>query len=274
MRNPLLLLALGGLLSACSTSPISPTPDQSAQTADALVRAEPLHRYANRPYKALGKTYTPLTTLGTYKAKGMASWYGKQFHGQRTSIGETYDMYAMSAAHPTLPIPSYARITHVTNGQSIVVRVNDRGPFVSDRIIDLSYAAAQKLGFKQAGSAEVLVESLAPPSSKLSAPTPAVSSATTTMPTSRLSASDVKTTTNTAYLQVGSFKTLAAAETFMSEANSKLTPGGAQLSVSGTEGLQRVYLGPYSDAADARTNIDKVRNQLGVSPFVTTKRTN
>ena len=86
---------------------------------DAVVKPEPLHRYANRPYSALGKTYTPLQTTGNYKMRGTASWYGKKFHGQRTSIGETYNMYAMTAAHPTLPIPSYARVTNLANGKSI-----------------------------------------------------------------------------------------------------------------------------------------------------------
>jgi rare lipoprotein A len=128
---------------------------------DAVPKAEPLHRYANRPYSALGKTYTPLTETGKYKERGIASWYGKKFHGQRTSIGEVYDMYGMTAAHPTLPIPSYARVTNVATGKSVVVRVNDRGPFLHQRIMDLSYVAAAKLGYIGSGSAEVEVESIA-----------------------------------------------------------------------------------------------------------------
>ena len=126
-----------------------------------MPKAEPLHRYANRPYSALGKTYTPLQATGNYKERGIASWYGKKFHGQRTSIGEIYDMYGMTAAHPTLPIPSYARVTNLANGKSVIVRINDRGPFLHDRIMDLSYVAAYKLGFINNGSAEVEVESIA-----------------------------------------------------------------------------------------------------------------
>jgi len=133
-----------------------------AHVADAVPRVEPLHKYANRPYKALGKEYVPLTSLQPFKQRGMASWYGKRYHGQKTSSGETYDMYAMTAAHPTLPIPSYARVTSMKNGRSVVVRINDRGPFHAERVIDLSYAAAHRLDFIQAGQAQVEVEAIIP----------------------------------------------------------------------------------------------------------------
>jgi len=130
--------------------------------ADAVPRAEPLHKFANRPYEALGRKYMPMTSVQPFRQRGLASWYGKRYHGQKTSSGETYDMYAMSAAHPTLPIPSYARVTSLANGRSVVVRINDRGPFKSERIIDLSYVAAHKLGFIQAGQAQVEVEAIVP----------------------------------------------------------------------------------------------------------------
>ena len=113
-------------------------PANLEQVADAMPRSEPLHKFANRPYEALGKRY----------------------HGQKTSSGETYDMYAMTAAHPTLPIPSYVRVTNVANRKSVVVRINDRGPFKSERVIDLSYVAAYKLGFIQSGQARVEVEAI------------------------------------------------------------------------------------------------------------------
>jgi rare lipoprotein A len=129
---------------------------------DAQPRAEPLHRLANRPYTVLGKSYVPSQALGPYKKQGVGSWYGRKFHGQNTSSGEVYDMYGMTAAHPTLPIPSYARVTNVTTGKSVVVRVNDRGPFLSERVIDLSYTAAYKLGYANKGSALVDVESIVP----------------------------------------------------------------------------------------------------------------
>jgi rare lipoprotein A len=129
---------------------------------DAVVRAEPYARYANRPYVVFGKTYTPMLNELPFVQRGMGSWYGKKFHGQKTSSGEIYDMYKMTAAHPTLPIPSYARVTSVASGKTVVVRVNDRGPFHASRVIDLSYTAAVKLGLLQNGSQQVVVERLLP----------------------------------------------------------------------------------------------------------------
>ena len=158
------------ILAGCSSAPKGggyykddgPGTRTPTNLADAAPRSEPLHKFANRPYSAEGKSYVPMTSLQPFKQRGVASWYGTRYHGKPTSSGETYDMYAMSAAHPTLPIPSYARVTNLANGRSVVVRVNDRGPFRSGRVIDLSYAAAYKLGYTGAGSAEVEVESIVP----------------------------------------------------------------------------------------------------------------
>ena len=166
----LVVLALSACASAPSGSggyykddgPGEKPPANIDQIADAQPKAEPLHRYANRPYQVFGKDYVPLASVQPYRQRGMASWYGRKFHGQRTASGETYDMYAMSAAHTTLPIPSYARVTRVATGRSVIVRINDRGPFHQGRMIDLSYAAALKLGFAQLGSAEVELESIEP----------------------------------------------------------------------------------------------------------------
>jgi rare lipoprotein A len=129
---------------------------------DAQPRAEPIRLQNTRPYQALGRTYVPMTSLQRYSETGIASWYGKRYHGQPTASGETYDMYAMTAAHPTLPIPSYARVTLADGSRSVVVRINDRGPFHADRVIDLSYTAAYKLGILAGGSARVRVESILP----------------------------------------------------------------------------------------------------------------
>jgi rare lipoprotein A len=129
---------------------------------DAVVKLEkPLPR-ANRPYVVFGKTYTPISGDTPYTQRGIASWYGKKFHGQRTSSGEPYDMYKMTAAHPTLPIPSYVRLTSIDSGKQVIVRINDRGPFHSDRMIDVSYTAALKLGLLSKGSHEVLLERVTP----------------------------------------------------------------------------------------------------------------
>lgn len=132
------------------------------QIPDAQPRREPLHRFANNPYQVFGKDYVPRRTLESFSQRGMGSWYGRRFHGQNTSSGEPYDMYAMTAAHPTLPIPSYVKVTNLTNGRSVVVRINDRGPFHAGRVIDLSFAAANRLGYTEAGSALVEVEAIVP----------------------------------------------------------------------------------------------------------------
>jgi len=133
-----------------------------AKIPDAVPRAEPLRDRNNRPYRAQGKAYTPHTRVEPFSQRGVASWYGRRFHGRSTASGERYNMYAMTAAHPTLPIPSYARVTSLENGRSVVVRINDRGPFLHGRIIDLSYVAAWKLGFINKGSAKVEVEQIVP----------------------------------------------------------------------------------------------------------------
>jgi rare lipoprotein A len=137
-------------------------PSNLERVPDAVPKSEPLSKFANRPYTAMGTSYTPMTSVQPFRQRGLASWYGKRYHGQKTSSGEIYDMYQMTAAHPTLPIPSYARVTNTKNGKSVVVRINDRGPFRSGRIIDLSYVAAYKLGYVQAGEATVEVESIVP----------------------------------------------------------------------------------------------------------------
>ncbi|GAB2865903.1 septal ring lytic transglycosylase RlpA family protein [Pseudoduganella ginsengisoli] len=140
----------------------NPPPNLMA-TPDAEVRNEPPIPRANKEYAVFGKTYRPITDPGQpFVQRGLGTWYGKKFHGQRTSSGELYDMYKMTAAHPTLPIPSYARVTNLDNGNQVVVRVNDRGPFHSTRIIDVSYTAALKLGLLDKGSHMLEVERILP----------------------------------------------------------------------------------------------------------------
>ena len=129
---------------------------------DAEPKIEPVFPSTTRPYVVFGKTYTPLAANEPLKQRGIGSWYGKKFHGQKTASGERYDMYKMTAAHPTMPLPSYARVTNLSNGNQVIVRVNDRGPFHSSRIIDLSFTAAMKLGYVGKGSSELEVERLMP----------------------------------------------------------------------------------------------------------------
>jgi rare lipoprotein A len=137
-------------------------PPNLDQVPDADVRNDPLLPYSNRPYVVFGKTYTPITDNKPFTQIGIGSWYGKKFHGQRTSSGELYDMYKMTAAHPTLPIPSYARLTNMVSGAQVVVRINDRGPFHANRAIDVSYTAALKLGLLGKGSHQLQIERILP----------------------------------------------------------------------------------------------------------------
>ncbi|WP_373281428.1 septal ring lytic transglycosylase RlpA family protein [Herbaspirillum rubrisubalbicans] len=138
-------------------------PDGLLDVADAEPQVEPISKAASRPYAVFGKTYVPITDNNQpFIQRGIGSWYGKKFHGQKTSSGELYDMYKMTAAHPTLPIPSYARVTNLKTGKQVIVRINDRGPFHSNRIIDLSYTAALKLGYLGTGSSELEVERILP----------------------------------------------------------------------------------------------------------------
>lgn len=137
-------------------------PDNLWDVPDAEPRIEPYANRGNKPYVVFGKQYVPQMNEEPVRQRGRGSWYGRKFHGQRTSSGEPYDMYKMTAAHPTFPIPSYARVTNLGNGKTVIVRVNDRGPFHSDRIIDLSYTAALKLGYVGHGSAQLEVERILP----------------------------------------------------------------------------------------------------------------
>lgn len=234
--------------------------------SDAVPRNEPLHRYANRPYIALGKTYTPLTVTGNFRQRGIASWYGKKFHGQRTSSGEVYDMYAMTAAHPTLPIPSYARVTNLANQKSVVVRVNDRGPFLHERAIDVSYTAAHKLGIIGNGSGEVEVESIAasgPMQARL--PESSTPAATTASP---IVLKSLESSESSVYLQLGAFKSQQGAESFMERMRSELGDLGRQFKLSAKDGLVRVHVGPYGSQGEARASAERMRSTLGFRPMV------
>ena len=255
--------------------PVADTPRNLDAVPDAVPRIEPLHRYANRSYVALGKTYTPLTSIGNYKQRGIASWYGKKFHGQRTSVGEVYDMYAMTAAHPTLPIPSYARVTNLANQRSVVVRVNDRGPFLHDRVIDLSYTAAYKLDILANGSAEVEVESLSPSANTT---TIAASTVTSEPLESKLPALTVITeatatidslpNSGNVYLQLGAFESQENAKAYLEKIRSKLSNTDKEFKLSDKDGMVRVHIGPYASQAEARGSADSLEEVLGFKPML------
>jgi len=163
-----IIVVLGGLLlggcggvSVYQDSGPAGYPDLS-HTPDAVPRVEPIARANLRPYTVFGRRYQPLKSAKGFTEQGVASWYGKKFHGNQTANGERYDMYAMSAAHKHLPLPSYVEVRNLENGRTAVVRVNDRGPFHGNRIIDLSYAAASKLGMTRKGTALVEIRAIDP----------------------------------------------------------------------------------------------------------------
>ena len=272
---------------------------------DAIPKTEPLRAAANRPYSVFGREYVPLTAVRPFKQRGVASWYGRKFQGAKTSSGELYDMYAMTAAHPTLPIPSYARVTMVANRRSVIVRINDRGPFLSDRIMDLSFTAAYRLGYVNAGSALVEVESIDPenfrPSAKtanarlIPEPEPARETATppvqasarqaepsqpipgkSAVPAETLPATDIPAVPVTAdasgvYLQLGAFSQRDNAETFRSRIHRQLGWLTNPIEIKSGDGLYRLHLGPYRDRAEAERVAARIRETLELKPTFVVK---
>jgi len=262
---------------------LNPPPNLDA-VPDAVPRLEPLHRAANRPYAVLGREYVPATSLKPYQERGIASWYGRKFHGQKTSIGETYDMYAMTAAHPTLPLPSYARVTNVSSGKSVVVRVNDRGPFLHGRIIDLSFAAAHRLGIAQNGSGEVDVQAILPASIARSPqasqpPLPAVASAPTATapyvpapavvhPSALPDAPPVASVVGGYSVQLGAFANFANAQAFLTHAQNQLAAAQVEAKIRQAGGLYRVYIGPYPARTDAERVGERITQAFGFATSV------
>jgi rare lipoprotein A len=226
-------------------------PADLAAVPDAVPRAEPLHRFANRPYQVFGKDYVPQSGLAPFRQSGIGSWYGRRYHGAPTSSGEPYDMYAMTAAHPTLPIPSYVRVTSAANGRSVVVRINDRGPFLADRIIDLSYTAAWKLGYVDAGSARVEVEAVFPGQAEPVA--------------------QAKADAQGVFLQLGAFAAREAAENFRVRVYRDLAWLSEAIQIVPAGAVFRLHLGPYRSPDEARPVADRIQAELNLRPLLVTK---
>ncbi|MHB1591576.1 MAG: septal ring lytic transglycosylase RlpA family protein [Sulfuricella sp.] len=237
---------------------------------DAVPKVEPLHNAANRPYTVLGQTYTPDTRLKPYKETGVASWYGRRYHGQKTSIGEIYDMYAMTAAHPTLAIPSYVRVTNLKNSKSVVVRVNDRGPFHSNRLIDLSYTAAYKLGMLAGGSAQVEVESI-DPAHYAAAAKPAEAPAAAPLADEEPVVAVQEAPSNGHYVQLGAFGAQENAESFRARLKVELTQLADKLQIHPSDGLFRVRAGPFQTLAEASQVAAEIKNSLNIKTVLTTR---
>jgi rare lipoprotein A len=255
---------------------------------DAVPRAEALLPRANRPYIALGVSYKPMTEYQPYKQRGIASWYGRRYHGQKTSSGEIYDMYGMTGAHTTLPLPSYVRVTNPENGRSVIVRINDRGPFHSDRLIDLSYAAAYKLRLSQKGSGLVEVEAIdtrpgAKPLPSVVTPAPATPMPPPGAPVSDtplpqpITANALPQVDNTAsiasgdYVQVGAFKLQSNADALSNRIREQALAGNVATQSWYNNGTYRVLLGPYGSRAEADRAAANIKQALGTTAIVIRK---
>ncbi len=231
------------LLAACVGAPRRPTPPVTAPpqeaVPDAVPRAEPRSSHGNPPfYDVNGRRYTVLASADSYLERGVASWYGPDFHGHNTSSGERYDMYAMTAAHRTLPIPCYARITNLGNGRSVVVRINDRGPFVANRIVDLSYAAATRLDIVRTGTAFVELRTIGPGEAPPEAAPPEPAAPAATPPEAR---------TVALYIQVGAFADQSNAQRVIDRLQSSGVPHVFSLANSDTgRVVRRVRIGPIA----------------------------
>lgn len=232
----------------------SAVPDIS-KIPEPVPRAEPRSVYGNKsPYTVLGKTYRVLPSCKDYDERGQASWYGNKFHGYTTSNFERYDMYAYSAASKVLPIPCYVRVTNLDNGRSAIVRVNDRGPFVDGRIIDLSYVAAIKLGVWPKGTARVEVQGIDPDHPD------AQTARTESARDARASASPRKTPNAPLYVQAGSFADPANAERVAAKLRAaRLGPVRVVHATSNGRSVERVIVGPLQDADEAESRAARIR---------------
>ena len=255
------------------------TPKNIDNIPNAIPKKEPLHSRTNRPYKALGATYQPMSSYQPYKKRGVASWYGKRFHGKKTSNGEVYDMYSMTAAHTILPLPSYAKVTNPANGRSVIVRVNDRGPFKHSRIIDLSYAAAHKLGYINKGSTLVEVEAIDPEKadnyaiSNTDSQTeamPVITPTQTAIPVEKTIAVSNDNAANESgfYVQAGAFKNEANADGLINKLQALDIDQNSGINKVYNNGLHRLKIGPFETKTGADNIAADIRRQLNV-PAIT-----
>lgn len=276
MRARLPLLAIGCLaMAACGGNTINgdgpPTGSSRIPDlpGDAVPRPEPRSKYGNGPvYEVLGKRYTVMPSAHGYRERGVASWYGKKFHGNLTSSREPYDMYAMTAAHKTLPLPTYVRVRNLRNDKSIVVRVNDRGPFVHNRIIDLSYSAALKLDMVNDGTS--LVEVTAINFDQPQGDRPTRESAPSSTP-SEPDAAPSRTSTHNVYVQVGAFGDRANAERRLGALSlAGIDKAFIHEERSTDRVLYRVRIGPVADVVQYDVLVEELENIGITDPYLIT----
>ncbi len=264
------------LLGACASRPPvrdgadAKPPSNLDQLPDAVPRIEPIRAGGpNKPYEALGQRYVPMTDDAPLAERGGASWYGRKFHGQRTASGETYDMYAMTAAHKTMPIPSYARVRNPANGREVIVRINDRGPFAAGRVIDLSYAAAHRLGVL-AGVAPVQVQRITFEEIRRGG-WAAPAAAAVTLPRDDPAPGERMADAPGFWLQLGAFRqrdgALQLQQRLLREAAG--LPGVALFDEAG---LTRVMAGPWAGRDAALAAAEAVQRQTGLAGVVVERR--
>lgn len=252
------------------------TAEEIAQLKDAIPVDEPLSKYGNNsPYTVLGETYKVLNSAKGFKQVGRASWYGRKFHGQRTSSGEQFDMYRMTAAHKNLPIPCYAKVTNLDNGKTAIVKVNDRGPFHAERVMDVSWAAAAKLDMLGSGTANISFEVinpadyLSPKQAVASSASPEPTSTATTAVAAATPASTTKTVDGHFYVQAGAFGSKDNASALQTRLLA-LASGPVEINSTGDAiPVHRVQVGPFDDEASAERVRGLLRDpSFGVNPII------
>ena len=243
------LVACSTLKTGLQSDDAPANPRDVSNVPDAVPRAEPPSRYGNpKSYKVYGETYYPLAMSKNYTARGTASWYGTKFHGKRTSSGEPYDMYAMTAAHKTLPLPTYVEITNLKNGRTVIVKVNDRGPFHGDRLIDLSYSAAAKLDILQYGTGQVEIRAIDTQQVATAAP-----------PAASVAVPDAMQASEALYLQVGAFSSRGNAQRMQADLQSQNIGAVRIVETSTAAGtFFKVQVGPLA----SHTEVNRVTQDL------------
>ncbi len=267
------------VLASCSTPDGPPLVDPGFDPPDATPRVEPPSKYGNpSSYVVFGKRYYTMRSSDDFVERGIASWYGRKFHGRRTSSGERFDMFSMTAAHRRLPLPTYVRVTHLETGRSIVVRVNDRGPFHADRVIDLSYGAAKKLGILAKGTGRVEVRAIDPRrKAPIAGATPVRASTPSTESLGRHNGpaiavpSSAAATPSRYYLQLGAFSHRQNAERFRGSLG---LPASMPLSISPADGedttMFRVRVGPIENEDDVNNYVARIV-ELGLARPIVVK---
>ena len=233
-------------------------PENLDKILDAQPKYEALSKRANRPYVAFDKKYVPMKKIIPFEEEGYASWYGKRYHGKKTSIGETYDMYQMTGAHKTLPLPCYIKVTNLKNKRSVIIRVNDRGPFIDERIVDLSYAAAHRLRIIKKGSELVKIEMVNP--------SLAIKTLKETNETS-----SAETSIKYFYIQAGAFSNEENAAYLMNKLSRIKFRNSLNIKKLSKNSLHLVAIGPYDNKQIAEQALKNISQKIQLNSFIISK---